>query len=251
MAIPSAETQLLGEKTVQDLCTDLSLEGDTPTGTLNYIEDWTEFSSKKAEQTGNYLPLYFEEAKGQPKGTVKCELKGTGATIKKPIAVDPADGLIVFQVHNADNTIEVTQKGKETRTLVLKDLVLLQDVTKVVTVRDGSLATYNKHVSDLQENVVLSKDAKFTGTLKHVKDYQNGSGTTEGNWLAIHIDKEYLPSENVKVGFGEGLMIEPDKNDWNYNFRIDADRQAKGLQIEVDGKVLYSLDLTGLTLSPA
>ena len=68
------------------------------------------------------MPLYFEEAKG----TVKAELKGTGAKVKKPIEVDPADGLIVFQVHNKDNTVEITSDGKETRTLVLKDLELKQ-----------------------------------------------------------------------------------------------------------------------------
>ena len=246
MAIPSDETELLGEKTVQDLCENLSIEGDNVKGTLNYIENWTEFS--KTDNSGNFLPLYFEEAKGQPKGTVKVELKGTGAKLKKPVAVDEKDGLIVIQVHDKDNTLEITSEGKETRTLNLKNVTLIQDITKVVTVRDGSLATYNKHISDLQEDVTLGKDAKFTGKLKYVEDYQNGTGTTEGNWLAIHINKDTLPSENVKVGF-EGNLLEPDKNDWNYNFRIDEERKAKPLQIEVDEKVLYELDLTGLTLA--
>ena len=114
----------MGEKTVQDLCSNLHIEGDNPTGTLNYIENWIEFSSKEDEQTGNYLPLYFEEAKGQEKGTIKCKLKGTGVKIKEPIDVDPVDGLIVIQVHDKDNTIEITQNGKETKTLVLKKLEL-------------------------------------------------------------------------------------------------------------------------------
>ena len=128
MAIPSGETSLnLGEKTVQDLCENVSLDGDNITGALNHIENWKEFSSKSDEQTGNYLPLYFEEAKGQAKGTVKCELKGTGAKVKKPVSVDPKDGLIVIQVHNKDNTIEITQEGKETRTLNLSELDLKQE----------------------------------------------------------------------------------------------------------------------------
>lgn len=122
MAIPSNETQLLGEKTVNDLCTDLSLEGDNLTGTLNYINNWTEFD--KTDNSGNFLPLYFEEAKGQTKGTVKVELKGTGAKLKKPVAVDEKDGLIVFQIHDKDNTLEITQEGKETRTLKLTGLTL-------------------------------------------------------------------------------------------------------------------------------
>ena len=124
MAIPSNETQLLGEKTVQDLCENLSIENDNVKGTLNYIENWTEFS--KTDNSGNFIPLYFEEAKGQPKGTIKCEIKGTGVKLKKPVAVDSSDGLIVFQVHNKDNTIEITSEGKETRTLILKELTLKQ-----------------------------------------------------------------------------------------------------------------------------
>ena len=125
VAIPSGETSLnLGEKTVQDLCENLSIEDDNITGTLKYVKDWTEFD--KTDNTGNFIPLYFEEAKGQAKGTVKVELKGTGAKLKKPVAVDEKDGLIVFQIHDKDNTLEITQEGKETRTLILKDLELKQ-----------------------------------------------------------------------------------------------------------------------------
>ncbi len=126
MAIPSNETQLLGEKTVQDLCENLSIEDDNVKGSLKYVENWTEFS--KTDNSGNFLPLYFEEAKEKPKGTIKCELKGTGAKVKKPIAVDNSDGLIVFQIHNADNTIEITSDGKESKTLKLVDLTLKEKV---------------------------------------------------------------------------------------------------------------------------
>ena len=114
----------LGEKTVQDLAENLSIEGDNVKGSLKYVENWTEFS--KTNNSGNFLPLYFEEAKGQAKGTVKVELKGTGAKLKKPVAVDEKDGLIVFQIHNKDNTLEITQEGKETRTLKLTELELKQ-----------------------------------------------------------------------------------------------------------------------------
>ena len=123
MAIPSNETSLnLGEKTVQDLCENLSIEGDNVTGSLKHVDNWTEFS--KTDNSGNFLPLYFEEAKGKAKGTIKCELKGTGVKLKKPVAVDEKDGLIVFQIHNKDNTIEITSEGKETRTLTLTELEL-------------------------------------------------------------------------------------------------------------------------------
>ena len=125
VAIPSGETSLnLGEKKVQDLCENLGIEGDNVKGSLKYVENWTEFS--KTDNSGNFLPLYFEEAKGQAKGTVKVELKGTGAKLKKPVSVDEKDGLIVFQIHNKDNTLEITQEGKETRTLKLSELELKQ-----------------------------------------------------------------------------------------------------------------------------
>ena len=128
MAIPSGETSLnLGEKTVQDLCENLVIEGNNVTGALKHVENWTEFSSKSDENTGNFIPLYFEDAKGQPKGTVKAEIKGTGAKLKKPVAVDEKDGLIVFQVHNNDNTIEITEEGKKTKTLTLTSLELRQE----------------------------------------------------------------------------------------------------------------------------
>ena len=123
MAIPSGETSLnLGEKTVQDLAENLSIEGDNVKGSLKYVENWTEFS--KTDNSGNFLPLYFEEAKGQAKGTIKVELKGTGAKLKKPVAVDEKDGLIVFQIHDKDNTLEITQDGKEKRILNLTGLTL-------------------------------------------------------------------------------------------------------------------------------
>ena len=123
VSVPSGETSLnLGEKTVQDLCENLNIEDDNVTGSLKHIDNWIEFS--KTDNSGNFIPLYFEEAKGQAKGTIKCELKGTGVKLKKPVAVDEKDGLIVFQVHNKDNTIEITSEGKETRTLNLSQLEL-------------------------------------------------------------------------------------------------------------------------------
>ena len=128
VAIPNNETSLnLGEKTVQDLCENVSLDGDNVTGALKHIDNWTEFSSKSDENTGNFLPLYFEDAKGKPKGTIKVELKGTGAKVRKPVAVDEKDGLIVFQIHNQDNTLEITEEGKETKTLTMTSLELREE----------------------------------------------------------------------------------------------------------------------------
>ena len=125
LSVPAGDTQLLESKQVNELCENLAIDGDNVTGSLKYVENWTEFDS--TDNSGNFLPLYFEEAKGQAEDTIKCELKGTGAKLKKPVAVDAKDGLIVFQIHNTDNTIEITQSGKETRTLNLQQLDLKQN----------------------------------------------------------------------------------------------------------------------------
>ncbi len=123
MAIPNKETNLnLGDKTVEDLCENLGLDGDNITGALKHIDNWEEFST--TNNTGNFLPLYFEEAKGKPDGTINCLLKGTGVNAKKPKSVDPKDGLFVFKISNNDNTIEITQEGKTTRTLTLTKVTL-------------------------------------------------------------------------------------------------------------------------------
>ena len=73
VAVPDQNTQLLGTIKVSDLSTDLSLEGNDFKGSLNHVENWTEFSKDTSDNTGNFLPMYFEEAKGQTKGTVKVE----------------------------------------------------------------------------------------------------------------------------------------------------------------------------------
>ncbi len=95
------------------------------TGTLKYVTGYTGFSSKQAEQSGNYLALYFPEAKEGIE--ITCEVKGEGAIVKKPVKVDTEDGQIVFKIANKEQTIEVVSKEKQTKTLTLKDLVLNQE----------------------------------------------------------------------------------------------------------------------------
>lgn len=122
VSTPVEKTELLG-KQVEDLQENINISdnGDV-TGTLKYINSYESFN-KGAK--GNFLALYFEEAKNGE--DVMCELKGTGAIVKKPKAVDKSDGLMVFNVHNKDNTIEVTCEGKTTRVLNLSGLTLTQE----------------------------------------------------------------------------------------------------------------------------
>lgn len=113
---------MLGKK-VEELQKDIVInENNKISGTLNHITDYEEFSSNKEEQTGNYLALYFPEAKEG--STITCEIKGEGAVVKKPIEVDKSDGNIVLKIANKEQTIEVVCEEKETRTLDLSELEL-------------------------------------------------------------------------------------------------------------------------------
>ena len=66
--------------------------------------------------------MYFPEAKADK--VITCEVKGDGSKLKKPVAVDQKDGLIVLQIANKNQTIEVVSDGMTTKTLTLTDLEL-------------------------------------------------------------------------------------------------------------------------------
>lgn len=111
------------DKQAQDLQSDIVIdEDDGITGTLNNIDSWNAFNTDPSDNTGNFLALYFPEALNGEK--ITCEIKGTGAVVKKPVQVDTSDGLIVLHIHNSDNTIEVVSEGKTTRTLKCTQLKL-------------------------------------------------------------------------------------------------------------------------------
>ena len=62
---------------------DLVVSNGVASGTLHYISGWTEFSSKAAEQSGNYIAL---KVNGVPEGaTVQYKLKGSS---KAPVTVN-------------------------------------------------------------------------------------------------------------------------------------------------------------------
>ena len=121
-------TDLL-DKNLTDLQTDveISLDGKV-TGTLKYVTEYNGFNpSNENEQKGNYLVLYFPEAKT---GTVvTCELKGAGTNNpNKAVKVDPKDGLIILKIANVNQTVEVVSTAangvKTVRTLTLTGLTL-------------------------------------------------------------------------------------------------------------------------------
>lgn len=119
--IPDGATvTTLGEKTVEEFQENITISPENSVqGSLKYLASFEEFSK---DAKGNFLALYFPEAKADT--TITCEVKGDGAKLKKPVAVDQKDGLIVLQIANKNQTIEVVSDGKTTKTLTLTDLEL-------------------------------------------------------------------------------------------------------------------------------
>ncbi len=119
--VPTGDTDTnLGGKKVNELQDNVKIGIlNNLNGTINYVQNFDGFE-KGAK--GNFLALYFPECKSG--ATVTCELKGDGSKLKKPVEVDPKDGLIVFQIANKNQTIEVVSVGKDTRVLTLTELEL-------------------------------------------------------------------------------------------------------------------------------
>ena len=89
--IPASE-DLFG-KTVSDLQSGVVIGSTGITGSLKYIDDYTGFSSKPDEQSGNYLAIHAEDSKAD---SITAELVGG---TKGPVTLD-SDGLIVFRIAN-------------------------------------------------------------------------------------------------------------------------------------------------------
>lgn len=118
-AITDNTIDLFG-KTVNDLQTGVSVTGDAITGTLKYVSDYTGFSSKTAEQSGNYLALHAE-VPGVDDVTIKV-------TVTKPSTLD-ADGDIVLRIADKDSqtvTVVASKTGYEsvTKTFGLSGLTI-------------------------------------------------------------------------------------------------------------------------------
>ncbi len=115
-----ATVTTLGEKTVEEFQENVTISPENSIqGSLKHLESFEEFSK---DAKGNFLALYFPEAKADT--VITCEVKGDGSKLKKPVAVDQKDGLIVLQIANTNQTIEVVSDGKTTKTLTLTELDL-------------------------------------------------------------------------------------------------------------------------------
>ena len=94
---------LLG-KIVTDLQDEVTVSGDTISGTLLYVDDYTGFSGDPTEQAGNYLVVKCTADEGD---TITLDLIGG---IHGPVTLDD-DGICIIRITDKD-----TQKLKYTAT---------------------------------------------------------------------------------------------------------------------------------------
>ena len=106
------EVDLLG-KVVGDLQSDMTVERGNVTGTSKYVTGYTGFSSKKAEQKGNYAAFHI---------SVGDLVIGTSVTVKvNGVALDP-DGLFVMRfVDNKKKAIALVTAFKDGHKSVTKE----------------------------------------------------------------------------------------------------------------------------------
>ena len=94
---------LLG-KVVGDLQSSVTVSGDTISGTLAYVDDYTGFSGDQEEQAGHYLAI---KATAQEGDTIVLDLIGG---THGPVTLDE-DGICIIRIRDKD-----TQKLKYTAT---------------------------------------------------------------------------------------------------------------------------------------
>ena len=97
------------------------IDGNDISGTLHYVENYTEFSSISGEQSGNYLALKVD-APEDSVITVEV-INGT----KGPVTLDEDKNIVLLIADEDTQSVRVTvKKGTETesRTYSLKNLTL-------------------------------------------------------------------------------------------------------------------------------
>lgn len=92
--VPYVATDVLG-KASSDLQEGVEVVGDTISGTLHYLTDYTGFSGETSEQEGNFLTVFAPILNGE---TIVMELVG-GTTGPKTLD----DGIMVLRITDAEN----------------------------------------------------------------------------------------------------------------------------------------------------
>ena len=94
-----ADTVDLFSKSASDLQSDIEIDGDTISGTLKYIADYSSAGYTGDEQSGNFLVLHFETE--EDGSSITVELVGG---VHGPKELDE-DGLAIFRIANKSTQI--------------------------------------------------------------------------------------------------------------------------------------------------
>ena len=89
---------LLGAN-LDDLQSDIVIGDDTISGVLNFVSDYSGFSSKEEEQSGNYLALHITVPQYDD-AVITVEL--IGGSLGKPVTLDE-DKTIILRITDPDN----------------------------------------------------------------------------------------------------------------------------------------------------
>jgi len=118
LTIPIQTQTLLGKPVSDMIGTDVQVYADgSVVGTLNYVADFTDFSSNVSEQSGHYFPLHLS----QVGTTMTLKKNGVALADKQNLPFDPD---IIFRVDSNDTTFGVEVDGAEVVTLNFKGATL-------------------------------------------------------------------------------------------------------------------------------
>ena len=117
------EAVLFG-KSVSDLQSDIVIDEDSITGTLNYVTGYTGFSSLEEQQSGNYLALKVDV--GEETGvTTTVEVVGGD---KGPVTLDEDMNIVLLIKDSSTQDVKVTcPKGNEIKTITYDLSGLVQE----------------------------------------------------------------------------------------------------------------------------
>lgn len=204
---PAAETDLWG-KTVSDLQDVVIGEDGKVTGTLKFVSDYTQFSSNKDEQSGNYFTFTVKAPEGVTMNEEKVVLQmvNNAGTITD---FDKADGtMIVIMQTLKPFQVVVDWDGEETKyakTEYTIDPSALKLEGRITPGSDSDVVVENGYVSEVKVNTSaadLAAALKGNGGDVKVLDAKGEAleeSATVGTGCKVQVVKDGVVLEEVEV----------------------------------------------------
>ncbi|MBE5825386.1 MAG: hypothetical protein E7307_01995 [Butyrivibrio sp.] len=266
------EQDLLGKKP-RELQSNVEVSATSITGRLNFLTDYTGFSSDPAEQVGNYLALNVDipNATKLEYGIKRTYTTSATDAEKKAGLLDRELVLIVDEDSLGTDEYGVLKLkatyadgSTEDRWYYIGDLTL-EDAASGLTITAPTITNFgtafgNKKVSDIQRSITISdpyyeySDGYIYGKLMQVVGWTEfgGTGLTSGHYLSFKVIAPGATRIVAHLDGGDGndadLTNDPDKTAL---FRI-RNKDTQVLEVTAtyaNGQtVKKSYDLSGLTL---